>query len=867
MAQDKPENWKLCPLTDAVPVFPEMAPAQAQSQAQDQALDGNAGTGLVPVAPATSVGGETPPAASLNSPASPGMPTLPTVKSRGQAPDEQRTHIYGDALSGTDAQPVISGNVALTHGDQFLGTDNITYDRDTGKYTATGNVRYQDSSMRVVADSAEGDTNLDSHNLKNIHYQLLERRGNGGAEHVEMQGSQGALYESTYSTCPPDQRVWELRARRIDIDTDAGVGVARNATIRLGRVPVLYAPYLSFPIDDRRRTGLLYPSIGLSGRNGFDWRQPIYFNLALNYDLTLTPRLMTKRGFMLGTEFRYLTDTGHGVLDVQYLPNDKLADRERDDEIAEGVPADNRRAENRGRFAFSGSQNLADAWQARANLSWISDPRYVEDFRSSLDTISSYYLTSNLGIYGLGRYWDAGVMATHYQLADYTLRESLMPYDRLPRLYFDLDQPVANRRFRVGINAEAVRFQHIDSDAKPGGSRLDLKPFISMPMQGPSWFITPTIAWRYTAYSLEGALADQVAQNRACTALGLACTNASNSPTAAQTAAYRNTSPSRSMPIASFDAGLYFDRNTSIGGTSFLQTLEPRLFYLYAPYRDQSNLPLFDTANMTFSWGQLFRDNRFTGADRQEDANQLTLALTTRFIRQSDGMEKLTASIGQIQYFDDSRVGLTGNSPPVEQGKSAWVLDTSYAVNDRWTFNGSYQWDPTYHGADLLSLRTRYLVGDDGVVNLSYRYRRNLAYDPTRPESASNNPDLLKQVDLSFLYPVTPSWSLIGRYYYSLRDRQLLEGIAGVQWDSCCLAVRVVGRRYVRNRTGEMNSAIQVEFELKGLGSAGPDTEGRLRRAILGYDRDDLYLIPPAPSIAASDDDGSDDDSTPDLSP
>jgi LPS-assembly protein len=344
--------------------------------------------------------------------------------------------------------------------------------------------------------------------------------------------------------------------------------------------------------------------------------------------------------------------------------------------------------------------------------------------------------------------------------------------------------------------------------------------------------VTPTLAWRYTRYQLSSDLADQTALSHAAAYVD----ENGGTVTPDLIARLRNDAPSRSVPIGSLDAGLFFDRETSLGGKSYLQTLEPRLFYLRVPYENQDDLPLFDTRPMTFSWGQLFRDNRYTGADRQTDANQLTLALTSRLIRQSDGREKLTASLGQIRYFDDSRVTVPGETP-VERGKSAWVVDANYAVNDHWTLGGSYQWDPKFRRQDLASVHTQYLVGDDGVINLGYRYRR----------------DLLKQADLSFLYPLSPSWSLVGRYYYSFYDNPaqnaksgLLEGIAGIQWDSCCIAMRLVGRRYIHNREGELSNAIEFQFELKGLGSAGPDTESRLRRAILGYYREDLYLVPPS---------------------
>ncbi len=766
-AEDPPENYALCPINDAVPAFPDA-----------QQPVGN-------------------PAARIRLP----------------------TDIGGDQVTGSDVNPLFKGNVTFRRGDQFLGADNFDYNTETGKYVAQGSVRYQDVGMRLVADRAEGDQNADTHNLQDVHYQLMSRRGNGGAEHIEMHGAQGTLYGSTYSTCPPDDRRWELRAQRIDVDTAAGTGVAHNATLRVGRVPVLYVPWFPFPIDDRRRTGLLYPSIGSSSHNGFDYRQPIYLNLAPNYDMTLTPRLMSKRGIQLGAEFRYLLDDGRGKFETTYMPNDRLRDRDR------------------GMFQFIGSQDLNDNWQARTQLNWISDTRYLEDFSNSLNGLSPFAVTSDIGLYGRGRYWDAGLTADYRQLADYTLTEAILPHNRLPRAYFNWEQPVA-RWLTAGVDAEAVRFQH---PTRPGGSRVDVKPFVSMPLEGAGWFIKPTLAYRYTGYKLDGTLADNLARTQA-----FAFARENGVPYNRELIArFNNDAPSRSLPIASLDAGLYFDRDASWGGETYLQTLEPRLFYLRVPYENQDDLPSFDTRPLTFSWGQLFRDNRYSGADRQTDANQLTLAVSSRLIRQADGKEKLTASLGQIRYFDDSRVTVAGETP-VERGKSAWVADANYAVNDRWTVGASYQWDPKFRREDLASVRTQYLIGDDGVANLGYRYRRGL----------------LEQADLSFLYPLTPAWSLVGRYYYSIQDRKLLEAIAGVQWDSCCLAVRVVGRRYVHNRAGELDNALMFEVELKGLGSGGQDTRRILRRAILGYYRDDLSLVPP-PEVRGSDVD----DNSPELTP
>jgi LPS-assembly protein len=786
-AEEDVNNWRLCPIEDAVPAFGD--------------------------APLTGITG------------------LRT---------EHPTDIEGDELQGTEAEnTLVQGNVQLRRGDQFLGTDKLTYNSETGQYKAEGSVRYQDSGMRIVADRAEGNQETDTHAISDLRYQLIKRRGNGGAETIELQGQQGSLLGSTYSTCDPSQRAWELRARRIDIDTEKGMGVARNATLRIGKVPILHVPWFTFPIDDRRRTGLLYPSVGVSGRNGFDWKQPIYLNLAPNYDATLVPRLMANRGILLGGEFRWLYEQGRGEVFGTWMPKDKLPEDEFEryllDLNGNPIPGATLPDSNRGQFALNAIHNFGPNWYASTNLGWVSDTHYLEDFSNSLFSVSGYFMRSEAGLFGRGEHWSATLMADHYQLADYTLSDANLPFDRLPRALVNWAQPFG-RWLDVGVDAEGVRFDHQVFDA---GSRLDVKPYVGMSLEGASWFVRPKLAWRYTGYQLDPGLATTIATVRAQD-----FANNNGVPlTPDLIAQFNDNSPSRSLPITSVEAGVYFDRDAEIFGERYVHTLEPRVYYLNVPYRDQSGLPLFDTGAMTFSWGQLFRDNRYTGPDRQTDANQLTTALTTRLISEEDGRERLAASIGQIRYFDESRVTLPGETP-VSEGESAWIADIGVVPNDRWAINVAYQWDPKRRGQDLASLRTRYLVGDAGVVNFGYRYRRNAGFRPLIDPPASE--DLLEQVDFSFLYPINPNWSIVGRYYYSLIDNKELETIAGIQWESCCLAVRVIGRRYLRNRTAELDNSLKVELELKGLGSAGQNTERVLRRAILGYDRDDLYLVPPS---------------------
>lgn len=780
-AADPPLNWGLCPVGDAIPAFE-------------------------------------------------GAPPKPALGIVSPPRSEQPTDIAGDQLNGVEGQTLqYQGNVALTRGDQFIGTDQLTYDSEKETYKAEGNVRYQDAGMRVVADRAEGNQGQDQHKIEGVRYQLVDRRGSGAAERIELDGAKGEMHSSTYSTCPPNDRRWELRAKEIDVDTDKGMGVAHSATLRIGKVPVLYLPWFMFPIDDTRRTGLLFPMISNSDRNGFDYRQPIYLNLAPNYDATIVPRIMTSRGPSVAGEFRYLNPRGRGTFAGMYMPNDDLRD------------------EDRGYFVFNGVQNLTRHWQARSAILWISDPAYFEDFNNSINGISFSSAKSVVGLYGRGRFWEAGILADHWQLADSTLTKASLPYSKQPQAYFRWEQPYSNW-LTAGVETEAVRFQKEDSfnaagtasRSFPGGTRVDIKPYISLPLEGASWFVKPTLAYRYTGYQLEGDLATQLATTQArefATANGVPLNQA-------LIARFYDDKPTRSLPIGSVDAGLYFDRSIHWGGRDYLQTLEPRLFYLYAPYRNQDGLPLFDTRLLSFSWGQLFRDNRYSGADRQTDANQLTLALSSRLLRDSDGHEKLSVSLGQIRYFDDLRVAIPGETP-ITSGKSSWVTDANWSPNDRWNFGVSYQWDPRAHKEDLASLRARYLLRNDGVINFAYRYRRDLSYRSDLPITDNNNPDLLEQVDFSFLYPINPRWSMVGRYYYSIFDRKPLETIVGVQWDSCCVAARLVARRWVHNREGDLGNGILFEIELKGLGSAGQDTRRTLRRAILGYYRDDLYLVPP----------------------
>jgi LPS-assembly protein len=674
---------------------------------------------------------------------------------------------------------VLEGDVEILRADQYIATDLLRYDTQSQQYQAEGEVHYQDRGLLLGATRAEGDLAEDTSTLDGVRYQLLQARGNGRADSATVQGDHSVLRKVTYTTCDPGEEAWSLRASRVDLDQAEGEGRARNATLMLGKVPLLYLPYASFPIDERRRTGFLFPSIGSSQDSGIDIAAPYYVNLAPNYDLTLTPRFLGRRGAMLGAEFRYLTPTQRGELSGTWLPNDDLT------------------GDDRSSFGFLHFGTLGPAWTVQANINTVSDDRYFEDFGDSLTAASTSLLESSAGVFGRGRWWSASLSAQDWKVTDPFLPDGFEPFRRLPRALFGYERPF-NDWLEGGVRTEAVAFDHQE---RPGATRYDVYPWIAFPVERAWGYVRPEFGFRQTGWRLESDYLDD----------------------------YPSRSPSRGTPIASLDAGLFFERGTQLFGRRMLQTLEPRLYYLRVPYEDQDDIPIFDTQELTFGFAQLFRNNRFTGADRQMDANQATVALTTRWLEEASGRERLSASLGQIRYFQPQRVQMPGIDT-IDRAGSAFVGDLELALSDRWRVGVSQQWDPEDELSDLSALRAQYRWSNAGVLNFAYRFRRETA-------EALANQVSVEQVDTSFAVPLNERWRLVGRWNYSLLDESTLEALGGFEWESCCLAVRVLGRHYVRNREGEKNNGIYIELELKGLATLGRKSGELLERAILGYTR------------------------------
>ncbi|HEY4292957.1 LPS-assembly protein LptD [Luteibacter sp.] len=718
----------------------------------------------------------------------------------------------------------MTGGVRMERADQVMRAQDVTYNSDSTAYDARGDVKYQEAGMLVSADRMTGTTTPNQGDAYNVRYQLLQSRGNGVADHAKVTDPQhGRFTAASYSTCDVGSRMWEFRAKTMNLNKDTGVGEARSATMRFKGVPFMYLPYFTFPLDDRRKSGFLYPTFGSSTRSGMYLNLPYYLNLAPNYDATITPGYYSDRGFMLGAEFRYLLPRSTGTFEVQYMNNDKGTD------YNESRTSDRDGSKQRYFAHITNSTDLGAGFSFGANINRASDNQYFRDFSNDLYQSSVGILYSSAYVRKSGEYWSAAIGADDYQNVDAGLPNYVVPYRRWPRALFNAEAPV-NDWLDIGVDTEAVAFRKVDrapvSGTRPGqvdGNRLDLAPYLAADFSGASWFVRPRVEYRYTDYRLDSDF---------------------------RHFNYTQQSPSRSIPIGSLDAGLIFDRQTSLFGNSYTQTLEPRVYYLYVPYRNQDNLPIFDTNTMSFDFWQLFTTNRFSGADRQMDANNVTAALTTRLL-DDNGVERLSASIGQIKYLSDQKVQLPGVAP-TDFGRSDYVAQLGIQLDDQWRLNSSYQWNPNKtqnpypndqdevfqrgRDTDLATVQVQRRIKGDGIFNFSYRYRRNV----------------MEQFDTSVVFPVSERWRALARWVFARRDvlpvtydgrtfnaftfsHRTLEAAVGVEYDSCCVAFRVLGRHYVHDYLRQTDNAIMFEVEFKGLGSLNPQSGAYLRRAILGY--------------------------------
>jgi LPS-assembly protein len=661
------------------------------------------------------------------------------------------------------AQAQFSKQVRFRYRDGTITAENATVADDNVEIA--GRVTFEGPDVKVYGEDAQVDTKAETIRFKGAGFDLPARPARGSADDIVIQSnSTVSLANVLFTTCPVDNSAWELHARGIDLDVNGGIGTARGVKLDFKGVPILYAPYFSFPIDGRRKSGFLTPDVSERDRTGFDLSVPYYLNIAPNFDLTLEPRYMSRRGLQLRSDFRYLSRTSEGQLGWEYLPNDDELDAPR-------------------RYLnLHHATRFGDNWEIVAGVEEVSDDVYFEDLGSSLAVTSQTHLDRFVDVSYYAPYWSLLTRLQNYQTIDSVLTDEQRPYERVPQMVFA--GRWFGRRFGFDSSTELVNF---DRNVGVTGWRLDSTQEVSLRFARSGMYLTPAVALRQTNYWLD---------------------DTTIAPGADSTL-------TRSLPISSIDTGMKFERDAG-RDKSWLQTLEPRMLYVHVPFEDQSALPVFDTILPDFNLIQLFRKYQFVGPDRITDTDQFSFGFTSRLIDEQ-GNERLTATLGQTRYLNAQRVALPA-ALPNDGNDSDYVAELGIG-RDRWNLDVGYQWNNDADSTSRAETRFEYRPQDDRLFGLGYRYRRGF----------------IEQGDLSVVWPAADKWRIIGRYSYSFLEDEALEQFVGWEYEACCWRFRMVGRRYVSRRTGEADSAISLQLELKGLSQGAPTPEELLDRGILGY--------------------------------
>lgn len=718
------------------------------------------------------------------------IPARPVVEEKLESED---IHLASDEANLVEGGvSILTGNVELTKGRQQLRANRLEYDQTKDTAALQGDIHYWDDSVFLFSESANLELNEGTGEFTNSDYRIQDNRGRGHAERLFLDiGTRTKLGEVDYSTCDPDDGFWKLSASEINLDHVEEWGSAKHVVLKIKDVPVFYSPYMSFPLSKKRKTGFLAPSFGSTNQNGIDARTPFYWNIAPNMDATLTPRVLSDSGLMLMGEYRYMLQRGIGQVSLEYLPSDN--DFNDDD---------------RHLFNFIHEQQFADTGELYLVYNDVSDKEYFEDFGTNISLTSTRFLERRAEVAYQGSWWNASALVQDYQNVDRTIATASLPYKRLPRLNFSTAFPKRNRQFNFGLDSEFVYFDRGDNDSVSTNDtalRLDLYPYVSYPMSTVASFLEPKLGVRYTQYSLT----DPVASKH---------------------------SPSRVLPIFSVDSGIFLERETSMFGKGLIQTLEPRLFYLYVPEDDQTDIPVLDTGVYDFSIDSLFRDNRFSGADRHGDTNQVTFSLTTRFINDTSGEEYGYFSLGQIYYLDDREVTLPDRLNS-EESLSPLVAEFQTQIIPNWRIGSEYQWDPANNRTDKLVAQVQFNPGDGRVVNLGYRSRNERSRTRISVFDLRSTPVDIEQTDVSFRWPINPKWSVVGRWNYALPESRSIEIFGGVEYEDCCWGSRLVARRFLSDIEGEFETGVFLQVELKGLAGVGKKAAEFLERNIPGYEK------------------------------
>ena len=739
--------------------------------------------------------------------------------------DEGPTFVLGDTISGRpDLETVIEGNAELRRGATSMRADRIEYYQPDDQLKSTGNVRINNAGNRFEGPELQLKLDRFEGFFTTPRYRFLQNGGNGQAERVDfIDDKHFSAHRATYTTCERDNEeswkpAWEMTATQVDFDLDREVGVATGAVVRFKQVPILAFPRVSFPLSDKRKSGFLPPTLGLDSLNGFEVRQPYYFDIAPNRDATFSPAIMAKRGIDLAGEFRYLEPTYSGQLRANVLPGDKLRGRDRWSYSLQHLGAI-----DTGVSAIGGvGLNL--------NLNKVSDNDYWRDFPVATGQVTQRLLTQDAILSWNKGYFSSSVRALKWQTLQDVNSPIIPPYDRLPQLtaaYTRVDAPLLGMGNGFDWSAEAD-FTRFSADQnltrQPNGNRAFTKLQVSRPWLAPWGYVTPKVQLHASSYQFESPLANGA------------------------------TSATRVVPTFSLDSGLTFERDASYFGRSFTQTLEPRAFYVRTPYRNQDFLPNYDSGANSFNFATVFTENAFVGNDRISDANLLTLGLTSRLLDPATGVEAVRLGVAQRLRFDDQRVSLPaiGTTPvpgalPVTDRVSDLLVGASVNWVPQWTFDSTVQYNPKINESELASVGVRYNPGNYRTVSAAFRRQRNIS----------------QQIDVGWQWPINDLWGdkgqdlgagrgqgggryySVGRLNYSTLEKKLVDAVVGVEYDGCCWIGRVVLQRS-QNSTATSNTRILFQLEMVGFSRIGASPLETLKSNVPRYQNLRDKISPPS---------------------
>lgn len=665
------------------------------------------------------------------------------------------------ALGGDAAADQVNGS------NFSLNADNASVETDSENIIVQGNVELISQDIWITGESAKYNANPGEFTVNNSAYAFSRINARGTATEVSVsQAGIAILKDVKYTTCPEDNEVWSLTAKQITLNTNKGKASARSAALRLKGIPVLYLPYATYPISNKRKSGLLLPTLRTSNQRGLEISTPWYWNIAPNYDATLTPNYMSKRGLMMGAEVRALTESTGGEISGNYLSNDEITRTDRYEWNIESKTA------------------IAEDWQVAVDATGVSDDRYLNDFANRWSTASQTALNQSAVLEHYGAAWSVMMRFQNYQTIDELLPDDDEPYRRLPQLAVVGDWQNSFLGANYRLETDATYFKRSIESVE--GLRVHLEPEISYEFDYKGIYLTPKVSIFHTSYNLENEPENQ------------------------------SNTPSVTAGVYSLDSGATFERRFSDGLTV---TLEPRAQYVYVPYKDQSELPVFDTILPDMNLVQLFRPNRYLQYDRIGDTNQLNLGFTSRVFGSANGREILTATIGTSRYFSDQRVTLPGEVPRTSKSGD-YLLQTRIDLYDSWNLEAGYQWNAASQQTDQGNIRFQLKPAQSTVINADYRYQRESALD---------------QGGLSFGWAVNERWNLLGRAVYSFEDERFVDQFAAIEYGGCCWGIRLIYRERVSRDIEEDDTSIGIQFVLKGFAEIGNSVRSQLEGGILGY--------------------------------